>query len=242
MPAGTHARPRVPVLRRAATLARLVRERRWRDLRVALERSTFPKGLFFVTRLVFCRMTEVAVPPIPLPHFDVREATPADEPLLQQVRARRRGYAPQFEAGHVCFLVMAGNRPAAYGWYECGGIHVSRPNGYTFDMGPHGCWSYAIEVHPEFRLKGALIKLWTEAVPRLRSRGVRAIYTSMPSDENLISLKSHQRLGFEIFCRLTVVRLAGVTWHRVEPVSGPAASGFGPWHGTDPSPVAGEPH
>ena len=37
--------------------------------------------------------------------------------------------------GHTCYLAFSGERACAYGWFECGGIHRSRPNGYEFELG-----------------------------------------------------------------------------------------------------------
>lgn len=216
---------------RVGTLTRIVREKRWEALRATLERNVFPKWLFYERRLVFCCLRDVRRPKRTLDFIRVREAMPEDEPLLHAVRDRSEGYAGNFARGDVCYLAMAGDEPAAFLWIETGRLHVSEPNRYTFDMGETGCWSYGVEVHPSYRLKGAFGKLWSDAFDLIRARGLTEIYTSMPEDENVISLRSHGQLGFEIFCRFRVSRTLGVTRHTVTWEDGRRASGFGVWRG-----------
>ncbi|GAB4222063.1 MAG: hypothetical protein Kow0062_17740 [Acidobacteriota bacterium] len=218
---------------RVQRLARMVRERRWDALRAQLERRLLPNWLFYRRRLVFCRMTDVRRPARDLPFITVREASPDDEPLLRQVRDHREGFSHMFARGDVCYLALAGERPAAFLWIEPGGVHRSAPARYSFALGERGCWSYAVEVHPDFRLKGAFGKLWSDAFDMIRARGFDAIYTSMPEDENLVSLRSHTRLGFEVLCRFAMLRVLGVTRYRVRWEDGRTERGAGFWEGHD---------
>jgi GNAT superfamily N-acetyltransferase len=219
---------------RLATLARLLGRREWEALRANLERNTFPKPAFYVRRLVFCRLTEVYRVSRPLDFITVREAGPADEARLRAVRDHSQGYRHMFERGDLCFLAEAGGEPAAFLWVEPGPSHDSGPNAYTFEMGERGCWSYGVEVHPAYRLKGAFAKLWTDAFDLIRARGFETIYTSMPEDENVASLRSHGRLGFEIFCRYRVVRFLGLSRYAVSWSDEGRESGWGTWRGRDP--------
>lgn len=219
---------------RLGRLRRLLREGRWDALRAQVERRLLPGWLFYRRRLVFCRLTEIRRPVRDLAFISVREAGPDDEPLLRRVRDHRLGFAHMFERGDVCYLAMAGERPAAFLWIEPGGVHRSPPSRYRFQLGERGCWSYAVEVHPDFRLKGAFGKLWSDAFDLIRARGFETIYTSMPEDENVVSLRSHTRLGFEVFCRYAVLRLAGATRYRVRWEDGRTERGWGTWSGRDP--------
>lgn len=216
---------------RLATLERLLRERRWESLRANLERNALPRWLFYQRRLVFSRLDEIRRVQRQIPGFTVRFATPEDEPLLRQVRDHRQGYAHMFARGDACVLCTAGERGAAFFWVEMPPVHVSKPNACAFQMEPGTGWSYAVEIHPEFRMRGAFVRLSMDGIDRLRERGIRALYTSMPEDENQISLRSHGNLGFRIFCRYRVTRLLGVARWSVSWVDGREESGFGGWRG-----------
>lgn len=233
----SNSSPRIPG--RLGTVARLVRERQWEALRANLERNALPRWLFYTRRLAFCRLDEVKRAARVVPGFEVRLARPEDEPLLRQVRDHRRGFRHMFERGDLCVLCTARDRGVAFFWVERQRLHVSRPNGYEFELEPGTGWSYAVEIHPEYRLRGAFTRLWGDGFDLVRGAGIHALYTSMPEDENAISMRSHVHVGFRPFCRFEIRRRLGrAQWH-VRFIGGPEEKGSGVWRGVyrEPGPL-----
>ncbi len=76
---------------------------------------------------------------------------------------------------------------------------------------------------------------WADAYDMIRARGFETSYTSMPEDENVVSLRSHARLGFEVLCRYHVLRSAGLTRYRVRWEDGRTERGVRLWSGGDPA-------
>ncbi len=218
---------------RIATFVNLLRTGRWGDLRANLQRRTFPRRVFFHNKLVFCRLVDMPPLRIRLDHVEVRPATPEDIPLLQQIRPRSSGYEEAFGKNHACFIAISGDRPAAYSWYICGGVHSSPTNGYEIELGEQACYSYGIEVHPDFRMKGAMIKLWHDSVRMLSERGFQKTYAAIP-EENQLSVKSHTRMGFEPLFTFTVSRFLGISRYSQEYVDGSVISGSGTLRWRDP--------
>lgn len=214
-------------LRRSLTALRLLRERRWEDLRRAMRHRALPKWLWFRTELLIVLLGDLKTVPLDLSHVHVRPAHEADIPLLQQIRAREDAYRPAFARGDLCTLALVGERPAAMAWFDPRDVHASPVNGYELVVGPEGCYSYGIEVHPDFRLVGAIFKLWEESVRWLDEQGLRSVYAAIPTD-NPLSIRSHTRLGFVPLARFSTTRCLGTRRHRLEPEEGERRSGWGP--------------
>jgi L-amino acid N-acyltransferase YncA len=223
----------MPFSRRLSTLRELARARRWGDLRLALWTATLPKFLFFYNVFVFVRLLEVKSTRLKMDHVEVREATREDLDDLRQVRDRAKGYDASFEAGHRCFLARVKGRPAAFLWFVTGETHRSGPNRYEIVLGPRSCYSYGVEVHKDFRLGGAILKLWIEAVRALRERGIETVYGAIP-EQNHASVRTHLRLGFEQRARFAVLSVLGITVHRFEDEGGRRRFGFGGIRWEDP--------
>lgn len=84
-------------------------------------------------------------------------------------------------------------------------------------------------------MSGAFVKIWSEAMRLLGERGYRSIYGTIEED-NTASVNAHLRAGFEVVCRYSVVRLFGLSFHRVETPQGQAHVGMGLWRGGGSSP------
>lgn len=218
--------------RRLSTLRELARARRWGDLRLALWTATLPKFFFFYNVFIFVRLTRVKSTKLKMDHIEVSEATRDDLPDLLQVRDRAKGYDASFDAGHRCFLARVKGRPAAFLWFVTDRTHRSRPNHYEIVLGPRGCYSYGVEVHKDFRLGGAILKLWIEAVKAINEDGIETIYGAIP-EQNHASVRSHLRLGFEQRARFSVLSILGLTVHRFEDESGRRRYGFGAFRWKD---------
>lgn len=217
-------------MRRIQTFFRLLVTRDWTQLSLVLRTRFLPKFLFSKYDIVFVRLERVRVPGLSLDFIATRSVRPADVPLLQQVKERSDRFRSAFEAGDQGFLSMVGERPAAYMWFEIARIHRSPPNCYEFDLGDDAAWSYGVEVHPDFRMKGALVKMWADAVAALNARGIRRIYAGIPKD-NQLSVQSHTRLGFQVLYEYTVTRVLGFDWYRIRTTDGRMRRGFGWFRG-----------
>ena len=167
-----------------------------------------------------------------LSRFSVRPATLADLGRLAALHDRGDETRAKLERGDWCFLAEVDDRPAAVAWFAHDGEHRSRADGIRFRYGREGCWSYWIEVHPEFRLRGALLKLWVDSFALLRARGVTAVYSGI-EEANAPSVRAHLRLGFEEIRRVQVLRLLGVALHRARRPQGVWRLGAGAWRGAD---------
>ena len=65
----------------------------------------------------------------------------------------------------------------------------------------------------------------------LAERGIRHVYHTSNAD-NVISVRSHVRMGSRILYDYRIVRLAGLVHHRATPAEGqdvPPSSGWRPW-------------
>jgi hypothetical protein len=213
---------------RLITLLGLVRNRDWTQLSLTLRTQVVPKFLFYRYDIAFVRMERLRIPDISLDHIQTRRVSPVDVALLNQVKSRHDEFKGAFAAGDAGYVAFCAGRPAAYLWFECGGLHRSPPNLYDFDLGQRGLWSYGVEVHPDFRMKGALAKIWADAIADMDRRGFGAVYAGIPRD-NELSLKSHMRLGFELLYSYRVWRLFGFGWHTIVRSDGTRRSHFG-WH------------
>lgn len=213
------------------TLVRLVREGKTRELAAHLGRSFFPAWLFRKNEMVVVRLQEPRPLPRPLAGCLVRWGTPADEPLMQAIRPRRKGYARNFAQGHLSLVAEVEGQPAAFGWFETGEAHPSRTNGYTFRLGPGVAWAFGIEVAPRFRLSGAFHKYFVDGSALLREKGFHTICGSIQAD-NPHSINSHRRMGFQVIYKFKMLRVLGITWHRADPVDDPSlpqSRGLGRW-------------
>lgn len=211
-------------------------KRRREELQAVFLRSLVPARVFRINEMVIVRLTEPRPLPRVLENVKIRWASIEDEPLLQRIRPRKKGYRANFESGSLCLIGEVGGEPASFNFFERGEWHVSNSNAYRFALGPRAVWAWGFEVHPRFRMSGVFAKQWNRAVPMLRELGYERIYGSIQGD-NPRSLKSHRRLGFEFLYRFKLWRLAGLVRYRVRPESGaegPALVGWGRWEGRDP--------
>jgi len=212
----------------------MARDGDWSQLWRTAARQTLPWWLFYTTDLRIVRMREVRVVPVGLARFRVRPATLADLGRLAALHDRGAEARAKLEQGDWCFLAEVDERPAAVAWIAHDGEHRSRADGVRFQYGSQGCWSYWIEVHPEFRLRGALLKLWIDTFALLRLRGVTAVYSGI-EESNPPSVRAHLRLGFEEIHRVQMVRVFGTTLHRARAPQGSWRLGVGTWRGDDAS-------
>jgi len=220
---------------RIATFLRLWKEGRREEIRATLTRQALPAWLFRRNEMVITRLTRVRPLPRPLENVTVRWGTPADEPALLRVRPRAGGYRPNFEKGDLLVVGEVSGEVASFNWFETGPVHVSRSNGYTFEMGEGAAWVYGFEVEPRFRMSGVFHKHWVVAMELLAERGMSRVYGSIQAD-NPRSINSHRRLGFELLYTFRVLRFAGLIHHEAVPVPGtglPPSRGFGRWRGAD---------
>lgn len=233
MPVGNSGpETRIPVPRRARTALRLARQGDWSEFWRTSARRALPWWLFYSTDVRIVRLRQVRVVPVDLARFRVRPATLADLGRLSTLHDRGDETRAKLASGDWCFLAEVDDRPAAVAWFAHDGEYRSRAEGIRFRYGPHGCWSYWIEVHPEFRLRGALLKLWIDSFALLRALGVTAVYSGI-EESNTPSVRAHLRLGFEELHRVQMVRLLGGTLHRVRTPQGEWRVGAGTWQGED---------
>lgn len=201
------------VFSRLRTLVRLARHGEWQTVRANLERRTLPKALWFRNRLALVRLSRAPRGShLPLDHVRVREITVEDVDRLQEIRPRSDRYAGPFRAGHLGFIAEVDGRPAGFVWFVPGGVHRSRVNLYEIDLGDTGAYSYGVEVKPEFRMKGVIVKLWAEAYRGLVERGIHTVFAAIPT-ENELSVNTHSKLGFEVEHDVSVFRMLGVSGH-----------------------------
>jgi L-amino acid N-acyltransferase YncA len=215
-----------------------VRRREWLQLtRTLLER--IPPSLLGYNRIAIVRLAHVPEMRLRLERFETRLAGPADIPALARIQPRS-WYASKLAEGDLCTICWAEGEPAAMSWFYPGEAHHSAPNAFDFRLGPRGCWSYWVTVHPDHRMRGALARLWVDSMRILRERGIDVVYSGI-EEANQASLRAHCRLGFQVLCRLSVFRLAGLTLHRVGPLDGPRPWRAGRWRGADPEPLPTSP-
>lgn len=222
---------------RLGTLISMVRSKQWDGLRAVLERDLVPARLFRRNAMAIVKLRECRPLPRPLEAAVFRWGRREDEPALQAIRPRPKGYGHQFDAGHLLFIGEFGGEVASYSWFETESPHRSKSNGYLFHYPFNAVWAFGLEVHPRFRLSGIFHKHWVEGLRLLRARGVDTVYGSVQLDNNR-SIQSHFRLGFEFLWELHIMRLAGLTRHRARPGtdgSGPIQSGWSIWQGRDPA-------
>ncbi len=227
-------------MRRIGTFLRLWREGKREEIRATLSRQALPAWLFRHNEMVITRLVRVRPLPRPLENVTVRWGTPADEPDLLRIRPRAGGYSRNFAQGHLLVVGEVSGEVASFNWFEPGPVHVSRSNGYTFDMGDGAVWVYGFEVEPRFRMSGVFHKHWVVAMELLAERGATRVYGSIQAD-NPRSINSHRRLGFEILYRFRVLRLAGTIRHEAIPGEGtglPPSRGFGRWRGADATAIS----
>jgi hypothetical protein len=200
-----------------------------------------PARLYRTNALALVRVREVRRLPRALDSLEIRRGTPADEPLLQALRPRAGGYGHLFRPGNELLVGTFDGEIATCNWMETGARHVSRTNGYTFEIGPAAAWAFGMEVAPKYRMSGAFHKHWIEALRLLRERGIDRVYGAVQLD-NPRSLNSHVRLGFEVLWRFRMTRVCGVTRYAVRAGAGAggrdddaaAVTGTGVWSGRDP--------
>jgi hypothetical protein len=222
---------------KAGTALRLIRQRDRLGLVQVLTRSILPASLFRVNEMLIARLRTVRPLPRPLPKIRIRWGGPEDEPALQRIRPREQSYLRHFDEGCMLLVGEVDGTPASFNWFECGGVHESRSNGYTFHLGAGACWAFGFEVDPKFRMSGIFHKHWHEAVRMLTERGRGRVYGSIQND-NPRSVNSHRRLGFELLYHYRVLRVLGIEHHRATPFedSGQVeSSGLGLWEGRDVS-------
>ena len=214
---------------KAVTAAGLIRRGEWDVLGHIL----FPPSVFYRNEFHFVCLNklQLKLPRRPIAGFSVRTAGLDDLQHLERLHARGLDYPAKMGAGELCVLAMAGEQPAAMAWFDVQSTHSSPANDFVFPVGDDGCWSYWVEVHPDFRLRGALVRLWEGSVSILQERGLRHVYSAI-EESNRASMNSHGRLGFERICRYTVTRVFGRTRYVVEGVDGGVVRGSGTWDGS----------
>ncbi len=225
---------------RIGTFLRLWREGRREEIRATLTRQALPAWLFRRNEMVITRLTRVRPLPRPLENISIRWGSREDEEALLRIRPRSGGYAANFDRGDLLVVGEVSGEVASFNWFETNRVHISRSNGYTFDMGPGAAWVYGFEVEPRFRMSGVFHKHWVVAMDLLAGRGIERVYGSIQAD-NPRSINSHRRLGFEIVYTFRVLRLAGLIHHEAVPAEGtglPPSRGFGRWRGADTSAAA----
>lgn len=221
--------------RRLRTLRRLLREGDREALQQQLTRGVLPAAVFRRNALAIVRVQEVRALPRPLASLVVRWGGPEDEGVVQALRPRPGGYGALFARGHGLIVGHFDGEPATCNWVERGARHVSAANGYDFALDRDAAWVFGMEVAPKFRMSGAFHRHWREAVALLRADGVERVYGAVQAD-NPRSLNSHLRLGFAQLWDFRVTRALGLTRFTARPVAGGAVeSGWGTWHGRDPS-------
>jgi hypothetical protein len=222
---------------RLSTFWRLVREGERDQLRAVLNRALFPAFLFRRNAMLITRLREVRRLPRPLPRIGIRWGGREDEPALLRIRPREGGYAAHLD-DPACRLLVGevDGQLASFNWFRTDEWHASRTNGYSFLLGPGAVWAFGFEVDPSFRMSGIFHKHWAVGMELLREIGVDRVYGSVQAD-NPRSVNSHRRLGFEMIYHFSVLRVAGLTFHRAVPDEGtdlPASRGLGRWIGGDP--------
>ena len=225
--------PRNPVPRRVRTALRIARQGDWSQLWRTTARQALPWWLFYTNDLRIVRLRRVREVQVDLGRFRVRPATHADLGRLAVLHDRGDEARAKLDQGDWCFLAEVDERPAAVAWFAHDREHRSRADGIRFHYGAQGCWSYWIEVHPDFRLRGALLKLWIDTFALLRARGVTAVYSGI-EETNPPSVRAHLRLGFEEIHRVQMLRLVGLTLHRARTPQGSWRVAAGTWRGEDP--------
>jgi len=223
---------RIPVPRRLRTALRLARQGNWSDFWRVTGRKAFPSWAFYATDVRIVRLRRVREVAVDLGRFRVRPASLADLPRLSRFHDRQERTRGKLEAGDSCFLAEVDDRLAAVAWFAHDGEYWSRAEGIRFRYGREGCWSYWIEVHPEFRLRGALLKLWVDSFALLCARGVTAVYSGI-EEANQASVRAHLRLGFEETHRIQMLRVLGATLHRARTPQGRWRVAPGTWQGGD---------
>lgn len=220
---------------RVQTLLRLLRARDRETIRAVAARGMLPAGLYRANALAIVRVREVRRLPRALDSLAVRWGGPGDEPLLQALRPREAGYRRVFKPHHALIIGTFNGEIATCNWIETGERHVSRTNGYTFEIGPGAAWAFGMEVAPRFRMSGAFHKHWVEVLRLLGERGIDRVYGAVQLD-NPRSLNSHVRLGFEVLWRFRMIRVCGVLRYELRQGNtgdAPAVTGRGVWHGAD---------
>lgn len=221
--------------RRVASLLRLLRRGRWAQLRAGLlDHAVLRRLVYYDSVLIVRRSGDV-----PLRHaldrIVVHEVRSANEADLCRLSGRQERVTRAFASGHVCLMATIDGQPVACNWYDLSGMHQSRGHHYRIQLPPGACWAYGFVVHPEHRLSGAFVKLWSEAFRQLSARGVSSVYGTIQAS-NQRSVDSHRRLGFEPVVKLSVWGVAGVPFYSARWVNGAVERGLGWWRGTIANP------
>jgi hypothetical protein len=200
-----------------------------------LSRS-MPPALFYRNAIDLVRTTKVAEPSRPMDHVSVRWGRPGDEDRLRTIHPGRDDFSEMFAKDRLCTIAEWKGEPASYAWFDTGDYHDSPRNAFRLRTGPASCFGASLFIRPKYRLSGIFVKHWFESMSLLAERGIRAVYYTVAL-RNPLSIRSHARLGFEPVCRISVTRVAGLTYHRVtaaEGRDGPSSHGWGVWDGSDP--------
>lgn len=215
------------------TAADLVAAQRYRELRATLERGTFPFVLFRRNRLLIERLPLDGPedPGLPPDGLRVEWADPSDMEALCRVRNRREAFELGFVEGHLCAVGWLGEEPVTLEWINRTRQHVSAANGYSLKLPPQSAWLLGSYVRPDMRGHRLYPRHTRALAPLLRERGLRQGYCAVEVD-NPASRKAHLAAGYEELLQFHVLRVLGVTRHKVRDLrveGARAKSGWGPW-------------
>lgn len=223
-------------LSRVRTAAQLLGSQQYNDFRVAVERGALPARIFRRNRLLIERLPVASIPP-PDEHVDglqVRWAEPADLPLLTRIRPRRRQrFERDFANGLSCAIGLISGEPVTMDWIEFKTVHDSPANGYRLRLPEGSAWILGSFVRSDMRGR-RLFSDHTRGVARLL-RAARATngYCAVEVD-NPASRKAHRQAGYEELVQFEVLRVLGVTVHRIRDLrrpDEPVRMVRGPWDG-----------
>lgn len=220
------ARPEAEVLgalgRRARQAARILREGRFSDL-VRVVGRRVPRGLLYVDTFYVTVMRRPGRLLRRRGGFVLRPVLGEDVGhLAETFPTRRRSLEERLAAGHLGFVGERDGHTVAMAWLNVGDVHPEPQKYCRFVLSPDTAWGYDLAIVPEWRLSGAMVTMLLHLYDHALTHGCRRV-AGFASAHNKASLSAHLSFGHEILWKVTVVNVAGLRIHRIEPGDDAAA-------------------
>ena len=146
----------------------------------------------------------------------VREASIEDVSALAQCRNKPERFRERFLQKERCLVAQLENgRIVGYEWFSEPPVHFEHKYRYKIFIPEDAFYLYDAYIIPEFRVKGVWLALKAGLIPIMEAEGKHQLITYI-SHYNHLSLRTHFRFGFQVYERVSVVRIGNWSFtHRV---------------------------